>query len=99
MTQNVDRTASVVPSSEAGAPESTQLASLSKPPPSTGRLRLDVLAAPEHPLHAIRISKEILEAAEEIVGLSDGPGVETETLEFLIRFLLFAARHTTKTDA
>ena len=37
-------------------------------------------------------AEEILEAAEEIAALSDGDGIERSTLEFLIRFVLWAHR-------
>ena len=58
--------------------------------PNASAYRLDVLAAPDHPLNLIPIPKEILEAAGEIADLSDGGTIERSTLEFLIRFVLFA---------
>jgi hypothetical protein len=43
-------------------------------------------------LSAIQISKEILEVAEAIVDVSDGPGVERTQLEYLVRYLLYVGR-------
>jgi hypothetical protein len=43
-------------------------------------------------LSAIRTPKENLEVAEAIVDVSDGPGVEHTQLEYLVRYLLYAAR-------
>jgi len=54
--------------------------------------RLDLLAAPEHPLHSTQIPAEILAVAEEINALSDSSGIEKDRLEFLIRVVLFFGR-------
>src|ERR1700733_10722613 len=64
--------------------------------PVSGRVastyRLADLVVHEHPLHSIQIRPEILEAAEEIVDLSDVVGIEKGLLLFLIRFLIYAVQ-------
>jgi hypothetical protein len=53
---------------------------------------LSELAAHECPLHAIQIPKGILELAEEIVSHADSPGIERDSLLFLLRAVLFLDR-------
>ena len=50
----------------------------------------DFLACPERvpSLSDLGIPREMVEAAEEIVDSSDVLGIETDKLEFLIRFLI-----------
>lgn len=54
--------------------------------------RLDELAAIGSPLQAIPIPSEMMEMAEEIVDCSDVYGLETGSLELLIRLVIFLDR-------
>src|SRR5262249_6905464 len=54
--------------------------------------RLAALCSIRPQLAAIPLRKEILEVAEEIVSLSDGPGIEPTSLLFLVRSLIYLDR-------
>jgi hypothetical protein len=41
-------------------------------------------------LEELRIRPEILEAAEALIGFSDGPGVEPSTIELAVRMIVHA---------
>jgi hypothetical protein len=59
---------------------------------NSSSMSLSELAALESPLHAIQIPSEIWELAEAIVSRADSPGIENDSLKFLLRAVLYFDR-------
>jgi hypothetical protein len=59
---------------------------------NSSSMSLSELAAQESPLHAIQIPSEIWELAEAIVSRADSPGIENDSLKFLLRAVLYLDR-------